>query len=1166
MTSNFWYIAEMSIAERPDGHKNQDGDQEYRTHEQIFGESNKAKIIASTEYYIDPRGGFHHNWRGLSGKYQPIFGKLGRIKEPHELYKESPDTLGWFGGETYFEDDYSEGEFARPGDSGEMIWLREREAEKMADILFSPSTDPTQIEARQRTLRELSQSADLDDLLEAKDKSYVMLIGMSVLTRERSYETEWGVNRRDAIDLFHRGITTITIRENEGDEGWAQGDVIERRNLREEIDRGAALILEGTLGTDTLLANPGLEGTLFRDTLSDLPGFARSIRKKLGDVVPFKKSDKPKGIYCSFPSPSDRVSEIYREISNKLLKAGAVLELARKIRDEGWGEVTFEQDQPYGYTGGWSLDLKKKDQVPNDGPADTPITILSGANTSGKSFFMNSDFLIRIAAQSLGYAPVESANLPIARNFINLGRASTDSFNDLSAFMNEVKRWKEILGEVGPGTRLYSDEGYSTTSPEDQASLMLATARYIKGLGGSVMLATHNDVVLSRGEQDPDTSIYHLDTIVGKKGNLIRRFKLLPGVNESLALAVAKGSEFPDDITEGAEGYLKGEFSVLPDKIEHSFPEVVYFSENEREEMKLEVAALDHLFPKDSKTAIFALLSKDDEFSVDAFLRHLMPDKRRLTTVFDRRQTSSEMMARLILRVGALSPAEILERQRMFSELVRGRQKDLETATQNAGYIGEVYATIVAYMNEGIGLNSFKREKVENELRNAQLKPEYQKPLKITFYEPDLKVAIAFLRIQQKVTEDKFEQSGLLNAFIAFGQEVGDNHNLTNDQKAKYEELFLKLAEVDDQFLKAPLGTVGIDDVREELEIIQKRFRRTKREGDIDDIERDPTGENSLAFALLAADKEFSAARLLIATLRTTDSVYLHQAANYLGEILKGYVEVLQGKRTDHSIPNPRHLYEVFWEKSKLPISQTIAQTEALCDFVGVINEKGLSPVGFNSTGEIKFENGFNIFKEKGEQVRNSVDINLDQRVEVLTGPNGSGKTFYEKDAVAAVLIALATGFAPADRATMPVFDSVAYLDRVTQRDDYSLSSFAQDLEYWKKILSLMGQKNAIFAAVDEAFSSTSPSYQEALTYAVISKFLQSRNHFLVLSTHNHRLVEQIEPAHQESIVVNHFGYRVEDGNVVFEYQKQPGHELSHAVEVARKLGLPEKITSLATN
>ena len=155
----------------------------------------------------------------------------------------------------------------------------------------------------------------------------------------------------------------------------------------------------------------------------------------------------------------------------------------------------------------------------------------------------------------------------------------------------------------------------------------------------------------------------------------------------------------------------------------------------------------------------------------------------------------------------------------------------------------------------------------------------------------------------------------------------------------------------------------------------------------------------------------------------------------------------------------------------------------------------------------------------------------------------------------------LATGYAPAENATMPVFDAIVYFDRVVQKQDVELSAFSQELEYWKELLPLLYTKKAVFVAVDEAFSSTSPLYQAAFTYAVVAEFLQS-NHFLMLSTHNHDVVEKLKNAQTGLIYPYYFQFSVENGKVIYHYTMSKGHETSHAVEVARTMGLPEGITS----
>src|SRR3989344_5625365 len=148
----------MPIKETPSGQPDTQTDKDKRTGYvtlgQIFDGKNKARIIAEDNSLIDPNGRYALFVfdRELSEKYQPLFGQTGRIKEASERFTEIPNILDIFGGERYYEYDYAEEEYLHPGDPEQMTWIRYREAERAADLLFSPSTDPAQIEARQRLL------------------------------------------------------------------------------------------------------------------------------------------------------------------------------------------------------------------------------------------------------------------------------------------------------------------------------------------------------------------------------------------------------------------------------------------------------------------------------------------------------------------------------------------------------------------------------------------------------------------------------------------------------------------------------------------------------------------------------------------------------------------------------------------------------------------------------------------------------------------------------------------------------------------------------------------------------------------------------------------------------------------------------------------------------
>ena len=177
------------------------------------------------------------------------------------------------------------------------------------------------------------------------------------------------------------------------------------------------------------------------------------------------------------------------------------------------------------------------------------------------------------------------------------------------------------------------------------------------------------------------------------------------------------------------------------------------------------------------------------------------------------------------------------------------------------------------------------------------------------------------------------------------------------------------------------------------------------------------------------------------------------------------------------------------------------------------------------------------------------------ERVQILTGPNGSGKTSYEKGTIGAILEGNSIGYVSAEYATMPMFDGIAYLDRVTERQDKKLSAYAQEIEYFKELLPLIKSKKTLFVSIDEGFSTTSARYQEALSFGVLCEFLQSP-HFLQFATHNHEFVNFFQDSKISLAKPYHFKFSIADNKIEWHYELREGHELSYGVEVAKTMGL----------
>lgn len=1175
----------MSKIERATDPSNHENGSTHPTLEQLFTTQNPAAIVMfdlSNGYGIDRRRSL---W-DLVSTYKPIFGKKGEVEVSRDGGNEG---FLWL---TQERRDYGETD-----DSRRMRWIKENEAETMAKLLFMPSADPEQIRQRQQLLEYLSSSENLDNLIALKNQTYNLIAGIQEIG------VYWSIapfSEASLIDLYYDGRKKLPIFEDEYSD-----EVIDEEEILPLISTAVDMINTGIGSIKDLSTTIATQqDSPLQQALSDIPSFMAGIEKELAYAIPFDKAETPEPKHYEV---SGHLWDLLREkVEPYLFRVGATLELARRVRDEGWGKVSSDSNKPYGYAGGWNLERSKSKQVHNDSPIEVPVVLLSGANTSGKSFTMKSDFLIRIAAQSLGYAPVNEANLPLCKSFVYLDRTSGDPENNLSAFMREVENWKIALSSVGSNSRLYVDEGYSTTSPQDQARLLLATAAYIRKGGGSVMLATHNDVMLSLAEQNPNMAIYHLQTTVGDNGKLIRYFRLQPGINESLALAVAEARNFPRNTMGFVEDYLHQEVPLSKTLRGCTYPAVEHFSAEEREQRKRQPSTLESLFPNAPENPVFHLFSLDPDFRVEALLRHLMPSESVFPfTVFESGELG-ELLGQMILWNPELLPAEIFERQKMFSELLQGTNyQDIHKAIEKIAFLEETFTMVAKHTKDGInkGLNPFQKEEPR---KTGQFYQQEEETPKIEFSYESLQAAIAFLGIQQKLLGDNFHFGNLLEDSIALAnalnmtreeqtKEVVESGVLTEEQTATFEHLIVTLRDINGVLPSISFKDIRLGEIQEELTILET-YQRGGESHSVEQKGEKKSGMmwllgemldlagGGLPYAIQKLPNDLESAESLVTQLKTSNSVYLYQAANLIQQQIDKYRAVLQGNANEEEIKEipasvlpdrntlsqfdhlgRRSFFSTYLSgmKGKDSIFRgTIKRLDALCLFANIIQDEDLAPVDFNDTGEVRLLNAFSIFKKKEEEVKNGVSLNAEnERIELLTGPNGSGKTFYEKGVVGSVLMGLATGFAPAENASIPVFDAVAYLDRVVEKQDVRLSAFSQELEYWKELLPLLHTKKAVFTAVDEAFSSTSPFYQAAFTYAVIAEFLQS-SHFLMLSTHNHDVVERLRNAQTGLIHPYHFQFSIENGKVVYHYTKHKGHETSHAVEVARTLGLPEAITS----
>ncbi len=222
------------------------------------------------------------------------------------------------------------------------------------------------------------------------------------------------------------------------------------------------------------------------------------------------------------------------------------------------------------------------------------------------------------------------------------------------------------------------------------------------------------------------------------------------------------------------------------------------------------------------------------------------------------------------------------------------------------------------------------------------------------------------------------------------------------------------------------------------------------------------------------------------------------------------------------------------------------------------LKKRGLKPVQFNSGGQTAIEGAWLPVRES-EQVKQNIMYSPNTRVDILSGPNMSGKTSLLKTQFWVHAMAQATGYAAAESADIPIYDRLIYLDRNPAREQEGLSSFGIEIDSWKRLLKQLEGAGPSLIALDEPFSSTDEKYQRALLEASL-EYLIEAGHTVLVSTHNHRAVDNFLAHHDDAnraIETHRLKSKPGESGITFLYQRERGRASSYAIEVVKKLAGP---------
>jgi len=241
---------------------------------------------------------------------------------------------------------------------------------------------------------------------------------------------------------------------------------------------------------------------------------------------------------------------------------------------------------------------------------------------------------------------------------------------------------------------------------------------------------------------------------------------------------------------------------------------------------------------------------------------------------------------------------------------------------------------------------------------------------------------------------------------------------------------------------------------------------------------------------------------------------------------------------------------------------ETLVTLDVLNGMALFADRYGLEAAQMNDTGELKLVEARHPLLLMLLARVEPLDLHLGEgrRVMVITGPNAGGKTIALKTAGVLTLMALCGIPVPANgaRSTFPLLDTLLVDIGDEQSIEQSLSTFSAHVARIAAILRQAGSRTLVL--LDELGAGTEPQQGAAIACGVLQD-LHERGAAVIATTH---LSEIIGFVHRSEGMINAgMEYDAESFTPLYRLiSGEPGY--SHAIEIARRFGMPERVIGFA--
>ncbi|MER0122113.1 DNA mismatch repair protein MutS [Streptococcus sp. ZJ93] len=246
-------------------------------------------------------------------------------------------------------------------------------------------------------------------------------------------------------------------------------------------------------------------------------------------------------------------------------------------------------------------------------------------------------------------------------------------------------------------------------------------------------------------------------------------------------------------------------------------------------------------------------------------------------------------------------------------------------------------------------------------------------------------------------------------------------------------------------------------------------------------------------------------------------------------------------------------------------LARIIATIDVLQSFAVVAENQRYVCPQFTDSRQVLIEQGRHAVVEKvmGKQTYIPNSIVLDERtnMQLITGPNMSGKSTYMRQLGMIVIMAQMGSYVPAELATLPIFDAI--FTRIGAADDLvsGQSTFMVEMMEANKAIRLASEQSLIL--FDELGRGTATYDGMALAQSIIEYIHDRIGAKTLFATHYHELTDLSETlTHLENVHVSTLEH---NGQVTFLHKIAPGPaDKSYGIHVAKIAGMPNELLERA--